>query len=94
VSDRAVWKKLSDEVERAISALDLPGEQKNALRRNVGALNNVSQRSKMEATLRAINITLSPEESQAWRRRNDAAHGNEMPRGGERALIQDTKLLK
>jgi hypothetical protein len=48
----------------------------------------------MEATLRAINITLSPEESQAWRRRNDAAHGNEMPPGGERALIQDTKLLK
>jgi hypothetical protein len=37
---------------------------------------------------------IGPEEALAWKRRNDAAHGNEMEAGVELSLIQDNKLLK
>ena len=94
ISDRGVWTRLSDDVCRAIAALEIPDDRKEALRQNIGSLNNANQRSKLESILQAINTPLSSEELKAWKRRNDAAHGNEMPVGGEISLIQDTKLLK
>ena len=94
IADRAIWTKFSDEVERVIADARLPEESKAALRQNIGSLNNVHQRAKMEALLREINIALGPDEALAWKRRNDAAHGNEMEPGGELSLIQDNKLLK
>jgi len=35
----------------------------------------------MEAALKDIGIVLGPDESQAWKRRNDAAHGVAMETG-------------
>ena len=94
IADREIWTKFSDKVERVIADTRLPEESKAALRQNIGSLNNVHQRAKMEALLREINIALGPDEALAWKRRNDAAHGNEMEPGGELSLIQDNKLLK
>jgi hypothetical protein len=48
----------------------------------------------MEAILRDINIALGPDELLAWRRRNDAAHGNALEPGGELLLIKDNNLLR
>jgi hypothetical protein len=93
VPDPSQWTQLSDAVLRAIDELNVAEESMTALRQNMGALNSVSQRSKMEAILREIDITLGPDEALAWRRRNDAAHGNEMEPGGELSLIRDNKLL-
>lgn len=78
ISDRAVWTHFSDEVGCVIAGL-LPDKRKDALRQNVGLLNNVNQRSKMEAILKAINIAFGPEESRAWKRRNDATHETRCP---------------
>ena len=94
ISDRTVWTSFSDEIERAISALRLSEESKAALRQNVGSLNRVPQRAIAESLLREINIELGRDEAQAWKRRNDAAHGMEMEAGGELSLIEDTRLLK
>jgi len=58
-----------------------PEEKKNALRGNIGGLNRVHQRDTMEAILKDIGIVLGPDESQAWKRRNDAAHGIAMEDG-------------
>jgi hypothetical protein len=94
IADRPTWKKLNTSIEGLIADLNLPEELKTALRQNVGALNRVPQRTKMEALLKAIKIVLGPDEALAWKRRDDAAHGNEMVPGGELPLIQDNKLLK
>ncbi|TYL89970.1 hypothetical protein FXB40_34135 [Bradyrhizobium rifense] len=94
IADRAIWTKFNDEIDGVIAQSKLPEESKSALRQNVGSLNKVHQKAKMDALLRDIGIVLGPEEALAWKRRNDAAHGNEMEAGGELSLIQDNRLLK
>lgn len=94
IDDRALWSKFSDAVDGVIANSALPEESKAALRQNIGSLNKVHQKAKMDALLRDLGIVLGPEEALAWKRRNDAAHGNEMEAGGELSLIQDNKLLK
>lgn len=94
ISDRAIWKKFADDVEQLIAALNLPDESKNTLRENIGSLNRVHQRAKIKTVLQEINITLGAAEELAWKRRDDAAHGNAMEPGEELVLIQDNKLLK
>jgi hypothetical protein len=54
----------------------------------------VHQRDTMEAILKNMRIALSADESQAWKRRNDAAHGIAMEDGEELDVICDIKLLK
>jgi hypothetical protein len=94
IPDRIIWTSFRDDVERVISALSPSEESKAALRQNVPSLNQVPRRTITEALLREIAIELGPDESKAWKRRNDAAHGNEVEPGEELHLIQDTKLLK
>jgi hypothetical protein len=94
IDDRALWSKFSDAVDGVIANSALPEESKAALRQNIGSLNKVHQKAKMDALLRDLGIVLGPEEALAWKRRNDAAHGNEMEAGGELSLIQDNKFLK
>jgi hypothetical protein len=48
----------------------------------------------MDAILKDIGIALDLDESQAWNRRNDAAHGVAMEDGEELDVIRDIKLLK
>ena len=94
IGDRLMWKQLSAEVEEAISKLGIPEAQKEALRENIGGLNRVHQRDTMDAILKDIGIALGPDESLAWKRRNDAAHGIAMEDGEELDVIRDIKLLK
>jgi hypothetical protein len=46
-----------------------------------------------ERVLKSIGIELGPDESSAWRRRDDASHGNEIEDGTELEAIRDMKLL-
>ncbi|MGZ5880340.1 MAG: hypothetical protein ACXWJO_01175 [Xanthobacteraceae bacterium] len=94
IADRAIWKRLSGQVEEAVARLEIAEEKKNALRENIGGLNRVHQRDTMEAILKDIGITLGADESQAWKRRNDAAHRIAMEDGEELDVIRDIKLLK
>jgi hypothetical protein len=94
IADRAIWKRFASQVEEAVSKLEIGEERKNAIRENIGGLNRVHQRDTMDAVLKEIGIALGIDESQAWKRRNDAAHGIAMELGEERELILDIKLLK
>jgi hypothetical protein len=94
IGDRAMWKQFAAEVEQAISKLGISEEKKNALRENIGDLNRVHQRDTMQAVLKDIGIALGADESQAWKRRNDAAHGIAMETVEELDVIRDIKLLK
>ena len=94
VTDRATWKQFFGEVDEAVSKLEIPEAKKNALRENIGGLNRVHQRDTMDAILKDIGIALGADKSQAWKRRNDAAHGIAMEMGEELDVIRDIKLLK
>jgi hypothetical protein len=94
VTDRDAWKALADEFRLAISKLAIPEENKKMLSDNVGNVNRTPQRVIIERFLMSINIQLGADEKQAWRRRNDAAHGNELKSGSELQIIRDTQLLK
>lgn len=89
-----VWKTLRAGVDELISKLEIPEKKKNALRENVGGLNRVHQRDTMEAVLKDIGIEPGIDEWQAWRRRNDAAHGIAMETDEVPEAIRDIKLLK
>ena len=52
------------------------------------------QRNTMVAILKDIGIALGSDESRAWKRRNDAAHGVAMESGEELEVIRDIHLLK
>jgi hypothetical protein len=94
ITERAIWKRLSGQVEEAVAKLEIPEEKKSALRQNIGGLNRVHQRDTMDAILKDIGVALGVDESQAWKRRNDAAHGIAMEDGEELDVIRDIKLLK
>lgn len=94
IDDGEVWKTFHAHVDELISKVEIPEEKKNALRKNVGGLNRVHQRDIMEAVLKDIGIAPGLDERQAWRRRNDAAHGIAMETGEELETIRDIKLLK
>jgi hypothetical protein len=94
IVDRSLWKQFSGDVDDAISRSKIPEEQKSALRENIGGLNRVHQRDTMAAIMKDIGIDLGSDEMQAWKRRNDAAHGVAMESGEELEVIRDIKLLK
>jgi hypothetical protein len=48
----------------------------------------------MEAILKNIRVPLGADESHAWNRRNDAAHGIAIEDSEELDVIRDIKLLK
>lgn len=94
IDDTAVWNSFRVLIDETVSKLKISEPKKGALRKNIGGLNRVHQRDILDAVLKAIGIELGADESQAWRRRNEAAHGIAMEAGDELEVIRDIKLLK
>lgn len=94
ISDKAAWKTFSADANRLVASLDIRDDYKRALTANIGNLNRMPQRMLMDKLLKRINIRLGPDEDQAWKRRDAAAHGNEIEDGTELQVIRDNKLLK
>jgi hypothetical protein len=88
-----LWKKVRDATAAAISELDTSEENKSALKNGLGSINRVPQPTLLKSVLDEIGIEMAPEEKEAWKRRNDAAHGTPIPEGDELLAIVDTKLL-
>jgi hypothetical protein len=94
IDDSQTWDAFSKQVREAISKLEIGETKKEAIAKNVGGINRVHHRDTLEAILKDIGISLGIDEARAWRRRNDAAHGNAMDAGEELDVIRDIKLLK
>ena len=93
VADRRVWTSLAREIAEAITKLPIADDDKKMLLDGVGGLNRLPQRIITEQVVRSIGIEIGVDESEAWKRRNDAAHGNEIEDGTELEAIRDMKLL-
>lgn len=94
IGDKSIWKSVMRQVENVVKELKIPEINKEALIKNIGALNRVHHRDTMSAILKNIGIELGDDEMRAWKRRNDAAHGIAIEVGEEFQVIRDVKLLK
>jgi hypothetical protein len=94
IADDETKAAFFQQVRDVISKLEIDEAKKESVAKNVGGLNRVHQRDILEAILKDLRISFGPEETRAWRRRNDAAHGRAMEAGEELDVIRDIKLLK
>ena len=63
----------------------------------IDKLNNANQAPQKLITQRffqALQLDMGDKELAAWARRNDAAHGNELPNGDNISLLEETRILK
>jgi len=94
VDDNKEWGTFTDDVKLLVEKLGISEDKKAHLRNAVGLMNSMPHRAVMESILTQLKLQLGKNEGQAWRRRNDAAHGRAIPMGSELEAIQDTKLLR
>jgi hypothetical protein len=94
VSERAAWRTFLCEIRQAIIKLEIPDEDKQILLDRIGSLNETPRSITMKRLLETIDIELGEDEQRAWKRRNDAAHGNEIRQEEQLQVIRDTKLLR
>jgi len=77
-----------------ISGLDIEDRIKSILKSKLGQLNDPPQNVMAERLLKILQLDLGELEKAAWKRRHDAAHGNEVENNDYIRLIRDVKLLK
>ena len=93
IADRDVWGQLSQAIRDSIDRLQIAEADKKLLLDALGGLNRLPQKQLIEQLVSAIGIQLGTDEWEAWKRRNDAAHGNEIEDGAVLDAIRDMKLL-
>jgi hypothetical protein len=93
LEDRDVWGQLSKAIGDAIDGLQIPPSDKQLLVNGIGGLNRLPQRQLLDQVVNSIGMRLGTDELEAWKRRNDAAHGNEIQDDMVLDAIRDMKLL-
>jgi hypothetical protein len=95
VTDKAKWKPLKETFLRAIAEAGLePTVSKILINKVYSNLNQTPPGVLSGKLLTEIGITLGQVETDAWKRRNIAAHGGEVDRDSIIPTIMETKLLK
>jgi hypothetical protein len=87
-------KQLKAEVLAIIEAKNFPEPIKFILRNKAADLNSAPRKLANERFFKSLSLEMGEAEQDAWKRRNDAAHGNETDPNSYRQLIRDIKLLK
>lgn len=88
------WAVFATEAEQLIAKLEIPDPAKAQMRLNIGLLNQVHRKTQTDELLRRIGLTLGNAETDAWKARHDAAHGNDTDDGDVRARIHSNRILK
>jgi hypothetical protein len=93
IADRDVWGQLSQVIRDSIDRLQIAEADRKLLLDALGGLNRLPQKQLIEQIVSSIGIQLGTDEWEAWKRRNDAAHGNEIDDGAVLDAVRDMKLL-
>ncbi|WP_273822321.1 hypothetical protein [Pseudomonas asplenii] len=88
------YRTLKKAVLEAIKDFNLTPETKKVFYDKIGNANTISLKVRSQRFFEHISLSMGDTEVDAWQRRNDAAHGNELVDGDYISLIKDTKLLK
>lgn len=95
VADKEKWKSLKEALLKTIDKAKLNDTVSTILKNKVKFnLNQTPAGALSEQMLAEIGITLGQVEDAAWKRRNQAAHGNEIDTDSVIPTIMETKLLK
>lgn len=93
IADRTVWKAFCAQIGDHISMLPIDETSKLLVRSNLGSLNRLPLKALLDGVAGHLRIKIGDAERAAWKRRDDAAHGNDLEPGGELELIRENKLL-
>jgi len=94
ISIKDKWTEFSGGINATIDALDIAPSARETMKLNVGLLNQVPRRAITDELLKRLGLVLSEDEIEAWKRRHDAAHGNDIDPEDYPGMIRDVKLLK
>ena len=88
------WRALRGKFHAALDELSVNKELRQVLRNKIGTFNNPPQAVITERLLEVLKLQFGEREKNAWKRRNDAGHGNEIDSDDYIELIRDIKLLR
>jgi hypothetical protein len=88
------YSLLRSAVIKAVTDCDLSPDIKAIFQDKIYNGNTISLKVRSGRFFEHLGITMGSAELNAWQRRNDAAHGNDLAEEDYISLIRDTKLLK
>jgi len=92
--EKDAWRALSGKFNAAVNELMVDEDIRAVLRNKVGSFNNPPQAIITERLVKVLKLQFGEREKTAWKRRNDAGHGNAIDPDGYIELIRDIKLLR
>lgn len=92
--EKEAWRALSGRFHAAVGELTVNENIREVLQNKVGSFNNPPQAIVTDRLLAVLKLQFGEREKDAWKRRNDAGHGNEINPEGYIELIRDIKLLR
>lgn len=92
--EKDAWRAVSDKFFAAVDELVVNEDLRQVLRNKVGTFNNAPQAIITDRLLEVLRLQFGEREKDAWKRRNDAGHGNQIDPDGYIELIRDIKLLR
>jgi len=92
--EKDVWRSLSAKLLSAVGETPVDESVRQVLKNKVGDFNKPPHSVITHRLLQVLNLQLGEREKSAWKRRNDAGHGNEQDPDGYIELIRDIKLLR
>lgn len=93
VNDKVTWQALSQQITKCIADSELAMEEKRLLTNKVQQLNSAPQSVAAERFFNALALQVGLLETQAWKNRNRAAHGEKVTTDRGVQLIRENKVL-
>ena len=88
------WQALRSDITKVIEAAPISDDAKAAfIKKILDNMNSVPQRDLLKSVCDTKSVAIGKDESDAWRRRNKAAHGVAFPYEETLPTIRDMKLL-
>lgn len=91
---KAEFKKLKNSLLDTLGESNIADKLKDLLKRKIENLNSLPKSILTERFFSTIGITLGKLEQEAWKRRNDSAHGNQVDDEDVIEYIRANKLVK
>ncbi|MCP1441097.1 hypothetical protein J3D54_000229 [Pseudomonas sp. GGS8] len=88
------YKEIKLIILKATQETKLSPQDKKVLIEKLSNGNSASQKIRSQRFFEYLGLDMGTAELSAWQRRNDAAHGNDIPNKDYISLIKETKLLK
>jgi hypothetical protein len=79
---------------KLVNEMNLNEDEKQALLKKASTLNNPSQDTMNDRFFACLSLEMGDKEKDAWKRRNDSAHGNRIERDDFLPLLNDIEILK